>query len=190
MAALVLVVDVVTKVLAVRLLSPGQPVSIIGDTVTWTLVRNSGAAFSMATGYTWVLTLVATAVVIGIIWMGRRLVSPWWAIGLGMILGGATGNLIDRFFRAPGPLHGHVVDFLSIGWWPVFNVADPAVVGGAILLVALSLFGVDYDTPRRRSGDTDEPDARTPPTDTEPTGGAAQEPAPDRGAAPRQAESS
>jgi len=75
-------------------------------------------------------------VVIGIIWMGRRLVSPWWAIGLGMILGGAMGNLVDRFFRSPGPLRGHVVDFLSIGWWPVFNVADPSVVGGAILLVA------------------------------------------------------
>ncbi|WP_308205201.1 signal peptidase II [Mycolicibacterium frederiksbergense] len=149
-AAVVLLIDVVTKVLAVRLLTPGQPVSIIGDTVTWTLVRNSGAAFSMATGYTWVLTLVATGVVIGIVWMGRRLVSPWWAIGLGMILGGATGNLIDRFFRSPGPLRGHVVDFFSVGWWPVFNVADPAVVGGAILLVALSLFGFDFDTVGRR----------------------------------------
>lgn len=149
-AAVVLLVDIVTKVLAVKLLTPGQPVAIIGDTVTWTLVRNSGAAFSMATGYTWVLTLIATGVVIGIIWMGRRLVSPWWAIGLGMILGGAMGNLVDRFFRAPGPLRGHVVDFLSIGWWPVFNVADPSVVGGAILLVALSLFGFDFDTVGRR----------------------------------------
>ncbi|CAN5432431.1 signal peptidase II [soil metagenome] len=158
-AAVVWVLDIVTKVLAVRLLTPGQPVSIIGDTVTWTLVRNSGAAFSMATGYTWVLTLVATAVVIGIIWMGRRLVSPWWALGLGMILGGALGNLVDRFFRSPGPLQGHVVDFLSIGWWPVFNVADPAVVGGAILLVVLSLFGFDFDTVgRRKPGATTESD--------------------------------
>src|SRR6516165_2811710 len=122
-AAVVLTLDIVTKVLAVKLLPPGQPVSIIGDTVTWTLVRNSGAAFSMATGYTWVLTLIATIVVGGIFWMGRRLVSPWWAVGLGMILGGAMGNLVDRFFRAPGPLRGHVVDFLSVGWcrcstWP------------------------------------------------------------------------
>ncbi|MCV7316783.1 signal peptidase II [Mycolicibacillus parakoreensis] len=152
-AAVVLLIDVVTKVLAVRLLTPGQPVPIIGDTVTWTLVRNSGAAFSMATGYTWLLTLIATGVVVGIIWMGRRLVSPWWAIGLGMILGGAMGNLVDRFFRAPGPLQGHVVDFLSVGWWPVFNVADPAVVGGAILLVALSLFGFDFDTVGRQKAD-------------------------------------
>ncbi len=150
-AGVVLVADIVTKVLAVELLTPGQPVSIIGDTVTWTLVRNSGAAFSMATGYTWVLTLIATGVVIGIIWMGRRLVSPWWAIGLGLILGGAMGNLVDRFFRSPGPLRGHVVDFLSIGWWPVFNVADPSVVGGAILLVALSLFGFDFDSVGRRA---------------------------------------
>ncbi|MGV0634712.1 signal peptidase II [Mycolicibacillus trivialis] len=153
-AAVVLAVDIVTKVLAVRLLTPGQPVSIIGDTVTWTLVRNSGAAFSMATGYTWLLTLIATGVVVGIVWMGRRLVSPWWAIGLGMILGGAMGNLVDRFFRSPGPLQGHVVDFLSIGWWPVFNVADPAVVGGAILLVALSLLGFDFDTVGRQQADT------------------------------------
>jgi len=145
-AAVVLLLDVVPHVLAVKLLTPGQPVSIIGDTVTWTLVRNSGAAFSMSTGSTWVLTLVASGVVVGIIWMGRRLVSPWWAIGLGMILGGAMGNLVDRFFRSPGPLRGHVVDFLSIGWWPVFNVADPSVVGGAILLVVLSLFGFDFDT--------------------------------------------
>jgi signal peptidase II len=156
-AGVVLALDIVTKVLAVRLLTPGEPVSIIGDTVTWTLVRNSGAAFSMATGYTWVLTLIATGVVIGIIWMGRRLVSPWWAIGLGMILGGALGNLVDRFFRAPGPLSGHVVDFLSIGWWPVFNVADPAVVGGAILLVILSLFGFDFDTVGRQRGPTEAP---------------------------------
>ncbi|WP_082955169.1 signal peptidase II [Mycobacterium mantenii] len=158
-AAIVLALDVVTKVLAVKLLPPGQPVPIIGDTVTWTLVRNSGAAFSMATGYTWVLTLIATGVVVGIFWMGRRLVSPWWAVGLGMILGGAMGNLVDRFFRAPGPLRGHVVDFLSVGWWPVFNVADPSVVGGAILLVVLSIFGFDFDSVGRRSTRKDEGDA-------------------------------
>ena len=70
-----------------------------------------------------------------------------------MILGGAMGNLVDRFFRSPGPLRGHVVDFLSIGWWPVFNVADPSVVGGAILLVVLSLFGFDFDTVGRRRPD-------------------------------------
>ena len=153
-AAVVLALDIVTKVLAVKLLTPGQPVPIIGDTVTWTLVRNSGAAFSMATGYTWMLTLIASGVVVGIFWMGRRLVSPWWAVGLGMILGGAMGNLVDRFFRSPGPLRGHVVDFLSIGWWPVFNVADPSVVGGAILLVTLVGARIRFRHRRpRRAGD-------------------------------------
>lgn len=176
-AGVVLALDIVTKVLAVRLLVPGQPVSIIGDTVTWTLVRNSGAAFSMATGYTWVLTLIATGVVIGIIWMGRRLVSPWWALGLGMILGGALGNLVDRFFRSPGPLRGHVVDFLSVGWWPVFNVADPAVVGGAILLVVLSLFGFDFDTDGRRRPETKTETVTK--TDTEPAKQPLPEPAAD-----------
>ncbi|MDT5094466.1 MAG: signal peptidase [Mycobacterium sp.] len=152
-AAVVLAVDIATKVAAVRLLVPGEPVSIIGDTVTWNLVRNSGAAFSMATGSTWILTLIALAVVVGIVWMGRRLVSPWWALGLGLILGGALGNLVDRIFRAPGPLRGQVVDFLSVGWWPVFNVADSCVVCGAVLLVALSLFGYDFDRPGRRRPD-------------------------------------
>ncbi|MUM22824.1 signal peptidase II [Mycobacterium sp. CBMA271] len=152
-AAVVLALDIVSKVLAVKLLQPGKPVPIIGDTVTWTLVRNSGAAFSFATGYTWVLTLIAMSVVVGILIIGRRLVSTWWALGLGMILGGALGNLVDRFFRGPGPLRGHVVDFLSVGWWPVFNIADPAVVGGAILLVALSLFGYDYDSSERRTAE-------------------------------------
>ena len=152
-AALVLALDIATKVLAVKLLVPNEPVPIIGDTVSWTLVRNSGAAFSMATGYTWVLTLIAMGVVGGIAWMGRRLVSPWWALGLGLVLGGALGNLMDRVFRAPGPLRGHVVDFLSIGWWPVFNLADSAVVCGAALLVGLSLFGYDFDAVgRNQSG--------------------------------------
>ncbi|WP_231506748.1 MULTISPECIES: signal peptidase II [unclassified Mycobacterium] len=172
-AALVLGLDVLTKVLAVKLLVPGQPVEIIGDTITWTLVRNSGAAFSMATGYTWVLTLIATGVVLGIIWMGRRLVSLWWALGLGMILGGAVGNLMDRFFRSPGPLRGHVVDFLSVGWWPVFNVADSAVVCGAVLLVGLSMFGIDFDTEGKQSPAGDSAEA----TDTQQDSSAEPEPA-------------
>lgn len=142
------VADLVTKVLAVHYIDPADPISIIGDTVTLTLVRNPGAAFSMATGMTWLLSLVAIAVVIGVIRIGRTLRSPWWALGLGLVLGGALGNLTDRLFRSPGPLQGHVVDFVSVGWWPVFNVADSAVVCGAILLVALTLFGFEPDGTR------------------------------------------
>ena len=144
-AVVVFALDLITKVLAVAHIDPRDPISIIGDTVTLTLVRNPGAAFSMATGMTWVLTIVAIAVVIGVVKIGRTLQSGWWALGLGLVLGGALGNLVDRIFRSPGPLQGHVVDFVSVGWWPVFNVADSAIVCGAILLVALTVFGVEPD---------------------------------------------
>ncbi|MBC7303202.1 MAG: signal peptidase II [Nocardia sp.] len=140
--------DLLTKCLAVALIDPGESVPIIGDFARFTLVRNPGAAFSMATGMTWLLTLIAAAVVIGVIRIGRTLRSLWWAIGLGMVLGGALGNLVDRIFRYPGPLQGHVVDFVAIGWWPVFNVADSAIVCGAILLVALTVFGFEPDGTR------------------------------------------
>lgn len=144
-AALIYISDLVTKVLAVHFIDPRDPISIVGDTVTLTLVRNPGAAFSMATGMTWLLTIVAIAVVVGVIKIGRTLRSGWWACGLGLVLGGALGNLTDRLFRSPGVLQGHVVDFVSVGWWPVFNVADSAIVCGAILLVALTLFGIEPD---------------------------------------------
>nr|WP_072813821.1 signal peptidase II [Rhodococcus zopfii] len=153
-AVVVFALDLITKVFAVAKIDPRDPISIIGDTVTLTLVRNPGAAFSMATGMTWVLTIVAIAVVIGVIKIGRTLQSGWWALGLGLVLGGALGNLVDRIFRSPGPLQGHVVDFVSVGWWPVFNVADSAIVCGAILLVALTVFGIDPDG--SRAGRTDD----------------------------------
>ena len=148
-AAVLFALDLATKIAVVRFLEPNDPVRIVGDVVTLKLIRNPGAAFSMATGMTWLLTLVAVGVVIGVVRFGRKLRSPWWAVGLGLVLGGAIGNLVDRLFRAPGPLQGHVVDFVSVGWWPVFNVADSSIVCGAILLVALTLFGVEPDGTRR-----------------------------------------
>ncbi len=147
-AVCVIALDVATKALAVAHLDPMKPVEIFGDVVTLRLVRNSGAAFSMASGYTWVLTVVALVVVVGIVRYSSRLRSAWWILGLGLVLGGAMGNLADRIFRSPGPLRGHVVDFVSVGWWPVFNVADSAVVCGAVLLVVLSLLGFEYDGSR------------------------------------------
>lgn len=150
-AFVVLAFDLATKIAVVHWIKPGNPVEIFGDVVTLRLVRNPGAAFSMATGMTWLLTIVAVCVVIGVIRIGRTLRSPWWALGLGLVLGGALGNLIDRFFRAPGPLQGHVVDFVSVGWWPVFNVADSSIVCGAILLVVLSLFGFEPNGERASS---------------------------------------
>ena len=155
-AVLVLALDVATKVLVVATMTDGQRIPLLGDTVSLYLIRNSGAAFSLATGLTWVLTLVAIAVVVGIVRFARRLRSPGWAIALGLVLGGALGNLGDRFFRAPGPLEGHVVDFVSVGWWPVFNAADSAICCGGALLVVLALAGVEIDG--RRAGRV----ARTP----------------------------
>lgn len=140
--------DLLTKVVVVQQIQPGERIPLIGDFVQLVLVRNPGAAFSMATGMTWLLTLIAAAVVIGVLRIGRTLRSPLWAIGLGGVLGGAFGNLMDRLFRAPGPMQGHVVDFFSVGSFPVFNVADSSIVCGAVLLVALTVFGFEPDGTR------------------------------------------
>lgn len=152
-AAVVLGADVLTKVLAVAQLEGRPPLELLGGLVYLQLVRNPGAAFSLATGYTWVLTVVAIAVVVVIVRVARRLRSPGWAAALGLVLGGALGNLGDRLFRAPGPLQGHVVDMVSVfapdgRAWPVFNVADSAIVCGGILLVLLALTGRELDGTR------------------------------------------
>ncbi|WP_433209006.1 signal peptidase II [Nocardia sp. CA-107356] len=173
-AAVLLGLDLLTKTIVVAKLTPGDPVPIIGDFARLSLVRNPGAAFSMATGMTWLLTLVAAAVVIGVIRIGRTLRSLWWAIGLGMVLGGALGNLVDRLFRAPGPLQGHVVDFIAVGWWPVFNLADSSIVCGAILLVVLTVFGFEPDGTRTGHGRAEETatDTAAAPDDTPSDNGA------------------
>lgn len=148
-AVVVLALDIATKTAIVASMADGQRIPLLLDgTVSLVLVRNPGAAFSLATGMTWLLTLVALAVVVGIARFARRLRSPGWALALGLVLGGALGNLVDRFFRSPGPLEGHVVDFVSVGWWPVFNAADSAICVGGALLVGLALFGVELDGTR------------------------------------------
>ena len=157
-AVTIVLLDLVTKIVMVSWLADGDRVPLIGDLVSFTLIRNPGAAFSFATGMTWVLTLVAVAVVIGIVRFARRLRSRGWALALGLVLGGALGNLIDRFFRGPGPLRGHVVDYVSVGWFPVFNVADSAITVGGALLVLLALLGRDLDG--TRAGAEDAKDAK------------------------------
>ncbi|HET6504231.1 MAG TPA: signal peptidase II [Amycolatopsis sp.] len=149
-AAVVFGIDLVTKAVVASTLEGRDPVRLLGGLVYLQLLRNPGAAFGMATGMTWVLALVAIAVVIALIWFARRLRSTGWAIGLGLVLAGALGNLTDRIFRAPGPLRGHVVDFISVfapngSVWPVFNVADSSICVGGVLIVVLSLLGRDYD---------------------------------------------
>jgi signal peptidase II len=157
LAAAVLAIDIVTKVLAVAHLEDRPPVELLGGLINLVLVRNPGAAWSMATGYTWVLSLIAMTVVLVLIRVARRLRSTGWAIALGLVLGGALGNLVDRIFRAPGPLRGHVVDMVSLvepdgSFFPVFNAADSAVCCGGVLLVLLALTGRELDGTRTPSG--------------------------------------
>ena len=167
LAVAVLAADVVTKTLAVAYLSGEPAVRLLGGSVYLVLFRNPGAAFSLATGMTWVLTLVAVGVVVVILRAASRLRSVGWAIALGLLLGGALGNLGDRLFRAPGPLQGHVVDFISLfapdgSVWPVFNIADASICTGAALLILLALRGRELDGTRRTSRDEPATDSRAP----------------------------
>lgn len=149
-ASVALLLDTVTKLAVVAYLEGGPPVRVLGGLIYLDVLRNPGAAFSLATGLTWLLALLALVVVGVIVWLAPKLRSTGWAIGLGLVLGGACGNLADRLFRAPGVLQGHVVDFLSVfgpngQYWPVFNLADSAIVCGGVLVVLMSLLGRDYD---------------------------------------------
>jgi signal peptidase II len=152
-AAVTLLLDVLSKVVAVAILEGDPPVKLLGGALYLVVYRNSGAAFSMATGLTWLLSLIALGVVVAIVRLAPRLRSSGWAFGLGLVLGGALGNLVDRLLRAPSPLRGHVVDFLSLlapdgSVWPVFNLADSAIVCGGAVLVLLAATGRDFDGTR------------------------------------------
>jgi signal peptidase II len=161
-AVVVLALDVVSKVLVVaKLPESHQPVRILGGAIYLDQTRNSGAAFSLGTGFTVILTVVALAVVVVIVRTAGRMRSTGWAIALGLVLGGALGNLTDRIFRAPGLGRGHVVDWISAfgpqgAHWPIFNVADSAIVCGAILAAILALRGIDLDGRAGRHSGTPE----------------------------------
>jgi signal peptidase II len=144
-ATTVVLLDQISKIMAVAWLDDRGVVEVVNGVLQLRLVRNPGAAFSVATNMTVVLALVATVVVVVILRISRRLRSGPWALALGCLLGGAVGNLIDRVFREPAPLRGHVVDFLELPNWPVFNMADAAIVGAAVLVVLLTLRGVAFD---------------------------------------------
>ncbi|WP_405460348.1 signal peptidase II [Streptomyces sp. NBC_00101] len=144
-AVVAYLLDLVSKTLVVAKLEHHAPVEIIGDWLKLEAVRNPGAAFSMGEAFTVVFTVIAAAVIVVIIRLARKLRSLPWAIALGLLLGGALGNLTDRLFRAPGVFKGAVVDFISPAHFAVFNLADSAIVCGGILIVILSFRGLDPD---------------------------------------------
>jgi signal peptidase II len=144
-AACAYAVDVVTKVLAVEALAGEAPVQLVGRFLTLYLARNPGAAFSTGTSYTVALSFVAVTAAVAILWVARRLGSTGWAIGLGFLLAGVLGNLTDRIFRSPGPLRGHVVDFLMLPNFPVFNFADVWINVAAATIILQALRGVRVD---------------------------------------------
>ena len=155
LAVAVLAVDLASKVTVVATMTPGQNIRWLGGLVYLSFYRNTGAAFSFAQGATVLFSLLAVAVAVVIVRQSRRLFSNGWAVALGLVLGGAVGNLVDRIFRAPGVLQGGVVDFISVFGpdgrvWPIFNAADSAIVCGGILGAVLALRGVEFDGSRAR----------------------------------------
>ncbi|MDQ1726048.1 MAG: signal peptidase [Frankiaceae bacterium] len=146
-AVFALVLDVISKMLVVRNVDPARPIRLLGGLIHVTNTRNAGAAFSFAagSGATIVFGLVAVVVIVIIVRSARRIRSLWWSLGLGLLLGGATGNLMDRIFRAPGVMRGHVVDWIQFPHFAIFNLADSAIVGGGILLAVLATMGIEMD---------------------------------------------
>jgi signal peptidase II len=157
-ALLAYLIDLGSKLLVVSHLEGHAPIRVIGEVLTFQVIRNGGAAFGMGQAMTVVFTVIAASV-IAVIWrIARRLYSVPWAVALGLLLGGAIGNLTDRVLRAPSVFRGHVVDFISLQHFAVFNLADSAIVCGGVLVVLLSFRGsnpdgtVHRDRPERPDG--------------------------------------
>ena len=148
----VVVVDQATKAWALSALTEGERTPVLGDLLGLSLVFNPGAALSIATGMTWILTLAALAVTVVVLRVASRLGSRTWAVALGLLLGGAVGNLIDRLVREPGIGRGEVVDFIAYADWFVGNVADIAIVAAAGLMILLGMRGVALDGTRHDDG--------------------------------------
>jgi signal peptidase II len=161
-----LTADVVTKIIAVTQLEPLAPVRLLGGLITLRLIRNPGAAFSQGQRFTYVFATAAIVVLLFvIIKLVPRIGHPAWAVAIGLLCAGVAGNLTDRLFRPPGVLRGHVIDFLELPYWPVFNVADMCITAAAILIIFLSIVkGIAITgerhvrTGRRGAGDDDDHD--------------------------------
>lgn len=162
LAVLVLAADQFTKFLAIQNLPPEENVPILGDVLQFFLIRNSGAAFSLGQGVTWIFTIALAVVAIGIVWLAvTRVSSRAWAVVLGLLLGGVLGNLTDRLLREPSFAVGHVVDFISTPWMmpAIYNVADIFIVTMMIGVALLVLIGLRLDGTREVRAASDDDDA-------------------------------
>ncbi|MFD9071000.1 signal peptidase II [Streptomyces lasiicapitis] len=137
--------DFISKMIVVAKLEHHEPIDVVGDLLRFNAIRNAGAAFGFGEAYTIIFTVIAAGVIVVIARLARKLYSLPWAIALGLLLGGALGNLTDRIFRSPGLFKGAVVDFIAPKNFAVFNLADSAIVCGGILIVLLSFRGLDPD---------------------------------------------
>ena len=146
-AAVTILLDQGAKAWALHALPPGQSRPLLGEWIQLTLVRNSGAAFSIGNGATWLMTIIALAITTVVVVAARDVRNRPWAVVLGLLLGGSVGNLLDRFFREPGFLRGHVVDFIDYFGWFVGNVADIAIVVAAPVVAWLLWHGWTPTTP-------------------------------------------
>jgi signal peptidase II len=145
-ALVILALDITTKVIVVATLSNRAPIVMLGGFLTLRVDRNPGAAFSLGgPSVTILFTAIAVGVSIFVLRTSRRIRSLPWAVTLGLLLGGAMGNLTDRLFRYPGPFRGWVVDWIQWPHWPVFNLADSSIVCGGFLAVLLAARGLGID---------------------------------------------
>ncbi|MFJ5818715.1 signal peptidase II [Streptomyces sp. NPDC093108] len=144
-AALLMLADLITKQIALANYSLAEPVSSLGGFLKFTLIYNSGAAFSLGEGSTWLFSTAKLVVIIGMLWISRRIRIPAWEAIFGLLVGGAAGNLVDRVFRPPSPFQGEVIDWIQFPHWPAFNIADMGVVCGGVLTVWMVFRGINLD---------------------------------------------
>ena len=142
--------DLVVKNAVIANLDPQHPIPLLGGLVTLQLIRNPGAAFSMGENFTVLLTIIAIAALIAVlVFIVPRLRHVGWAVTIGCLLAGIAGNLTDRLFRDPGPFHGHVVDFIQLPNFAIFNVADMFITAAAVIGIWLSMITqVSFDGTR------------------------------------------
>ena len=156
-AAVVYAADQISKRAAVDQLTGRDDVQVLGEVLQLHLTRNPGAAFSLGTGLTVGLSCLAIAATVAVLFVSRRVVDRVWAAGLGALLAGITGNLTDRMLREPGPFRGHVIDFLQLPNWPIFNIADISINVGAGLILLQVVRGIRMDG-TRHAGDSEDSD--------------------------------